>query len=73
MAEINLKLSEDEIKKAVLVMISESGVGSMASLGDKLGYKQTTFRSSITNNSIRLKDFIKAADIMGFEVIVKKK
>lgn len=31
------------------------------------------FRSAINNGSIRLKDFINAADKMGFEVIVKKK
>jgi hypothetical protein len=73
MGDIRIKLQEDEIKKALQVMISESGLGSMAALGENLGYKQTTFRSAVTNNSLRLRDFINAAEIMGFEVIVRKK
>ncbi|MDK8747562.1 hypothetical protein QP810_10030 [Streptococcus agalactiae] len=69
--DINLK--ETDIKKALRIMSSESGIDSLASLGRELGLKETTFRSSITNNSIRLKDFLKAAELMGYEVIVKKK
>lgn len=66
-------LNENDIKKILHTMISEAGVDSLAALGRELGYKETTFRSAITNNSIRLKDFVRAADLMGFKVIVRKK
>ena len=68
-----MKINENDSKKALRVMLSESGLDSMAALGRELGYKETTFRSAVNNNAIRVKDFVKAADLMGFEVIIKKK
>jgi len=73
MDNITMKINENDSKKALRVMLSESGLDSMAALGRELGYKETTFRSAVNNNAIRVKDFVKAADLMGFEVIIKKK
>jgi hypothetical protein len=73
MDKITVNLNQDDFKKSLRIMLSESGLDSFAALGRELGYKETTFRSSLNNKSIRLKDFINAADLMGFEVIVRKK
>lgn len=70
---MSLNLGENDIKKTLRVMVSESGLDSLAALGRELGYRETTFRSAVSNESIRLKDFVKAADLMGFEIIVRKK
>jgi hypothetical protein len=73
MEKFVLNLNEDDLKKSLRVMVSEAGLDSLAALGRELGYKETTFRSAVNNNSIRMKDFVKAADLMGFEVSVRKK
>lgn len=66
-------LNEVELKKAIKIMMAESNITSMASLARDLKYKETTFRSAISNNSLRLADFIELSDIMGYEVIVREK
>lgn len=73
MDEITIKLNEEELKKTLRIMISGSNLDSLAALGRELGYKETTFRTAVSKNSIRYHDFIRAADIMGYEVIVRKK
>lgn len=70
---ISITLEEENLKKALKIMMSESEIDSMAALGRELGYKETTFRSAINNNALRMKDFLNAADLMGFEVIVRNK
>lgn len=72
MGNISIKLEEGSIKKALKIMMSESNIKSMASLGEMLGYKKTTFRSAVNNNTIRTKDFIKAVELMGFEIMINK-
>jgi hypothetical protein len=76
---MELNLSEMDVKKALKIMVSESGVDSFASVAREIGLKETTFRSAISepNESeqppIRLRDFLKAAEVTGYEVIVRKK
>ena len=70
---MEIKLSKEEIEKAIKIMTAESGTKSFAALARDIGLKETTFRSAIHNNSIRLVDFIDAAETMGFEVVAVKK
>lgn len=70
---MNLVMDQDDIKKTFRLMLCESGLPSFAALGKEIEIKESTFRSALNKNSIRLKDFLKAADTLGFEVIVRKK
>ncbi|MFC0560775.1 hypothetical protein [Halalkalibacter alkalisediminis] len=73
MNNVTINLSETELKKTLRTMVSESGMNSFAALARNLGYNETTFRSAIANDAIRLKAFLEAADTMGYEVLVRKK
>jgi hypothetical protein len=66
-----IDLNKTTIKSAMKIMMAEAEVGSLADLARKLDIKETTFRSSINNGSIRLADFMKAAHEMGYTVIVR--
>jgi predicted HTH domain antitoxin len=70
---ISINLNETEIKKALKIMMSEQGIDSMADIARALNIKETTFRSAISNNAIRLADFLKVAELLGYELIVTKK
>jgi hypothetical protein len=76
---MELNLSEMEVKKALKIMISEAGIDHFTSLAREIGLKETTFRSAISEPNeheqppIRLRDFLKAAEVTGYEVIVRKK
>lgn len=67
------RIDKDDIKKTIRFMLCESDLNTFAALGRELGLKETTLRSSINNHSIRLRDFVEASNMMGFEVIVRKK
>ncbi len=72
MPQITIDLKETDSKTALKIMMAESGMASCSALARKVGKKETTFRSAINNNAIRLVDFLKAAEVMGYTVIVKE-
>ena len=67
-----MNLSEYETKSVIQNMLRESGKESLASVAREIGLKETTFRSALNNDSIRIRDFLKVAELMGYEIIVKK-
>jgi hypothetical protein len=69
----DLILEEKNIKQAVRIMMAEANVDTIASLARSLDVKETTLRSALNNNALRLKDFIKISDFMGYEVVIQKK
>lgn len=68
----SLVIKEESFKKSIKIMMADSSVESMAALARELDMKETTFRSALTNNSIRLVDFIRLSELMGYEVQIKK-
>jgi DNA-directed RNA polymerase specialized sigma24 family protein len=68
-----LVLNEMKLSQALRIMMAESNVQSFAEIARDLGMKETTFRSAISRDSIRLSDFLALADILGYEVMVKDK
>ena len=71
MQKRDIDLRDAGLKKALQVMMAESDVDTVADLARNLEIKETTFRSAINNNSMRLADFIKVAESMGYTLIVK--
>jgi hypothetical protein len=66
-------LNDTDLKRALRIMMAESNIDSMAAVARKLNIKETTFRSAINNNSLRVADLIKVCEMMGYEVIVRSK
>ena len=68
-----IDLQKTDLKTALKIMMAESGTNSLADLARNLNIKETTFRSAISNGSIRLLDFVEVAISMGYTVTVKDK
>jgi Cro/C1-type HTH DNA-binding domain len=66
-------LNDTDLKRALKIMMAESNIDSMAAVARNLNIKETTFRSAINNNSLRVADLIKICEVMGYEVIVRSK
>lgn len=66
-----INLDNTPIKTAIRIMLAESDTRSLAAVARKLDLKETTLRSSINNNAIRLADFINIAKHLGYTVTVK--
>jgi hypothetical protein len=68
-----LELNKIKLNQALRIMMAESNTSSMAEIARDLGMKETTFRSAITRDTIRLADFLALSDLLGYEVIVRGK
>lgn len=68
-----LELNKIKLNQALRIMMAESNTSSMAEIARNLGMKETTFRSAITRDAIRLSDFLALSDLLGYEVIVRDK
>jgi hypothetical protein len=68
-----IDLSSTSLKAALKIMMAESEIDSLADVARNLDIKETTFRSAINNESLRLNDFLKIAESMGYSVIVQSK
>jgi hypothetical protein len=68
----SINLNDIEVKKAMRIMMANSGTESLAMIARELGMVETTFRSAINNDAIKLKHFLKAAEVMGYRVIIEK-
>lgn len=73
MQKRTLVLNEIKLSQALRIMMAESDVSTLAEIARDLGIKETTFRSAISRDSIRLSDFLALSDLLGYEVIVRGK
>ncbi|MGE6721068.1 hypothetical protein ACQKGD_27605 [Peribacillus frigoritolerans] len=69
--ENNLVLNESNLKKIIKIMMAEADIASMATLAKEIGIKDTTFRSALNNDSLRVKELIALSDKLGFEITLK--
>lgn len=67
----DIDLSQLDIRTALKIMMAENNVNSFADIARNLEIKETTFRSAVSNGSIRLEDFMKVAKSMGYTVVLK--
>lgn len=66
-----IDLSKTSLKAALKIMMAETGTDSLADIARNVDIKETTFRSAINNGSLRLNDFLKVAEFMGYTVIIQ--
>lgn len=68
---MEFKLHSDKATNSVRQMLAARSRSSVGALATELDMKDTTLRAAITNESLRLKDFLRIAERLGFSVIVK--
>lgn len=68
-----IRLNDTDMKIALRIMIAESGVNSIAELAKKLEVNDTTLRSALNNGALRVADFLKITELLGYTVDVVKK
>lgn len=72
MKEINLL--ELSIKSAVrLMMESSSEYDQFQKVAEALDMKKSTFQSALDNGTLRVRDLLKVADLLGYSVKIEQK
>lgn len=64
-------LNDVGIKRALKIMMAETDVNSFADLARLIDIKETTFRSALTKSSIRVEDFKRVAESLGYSLILR--
>ncbi|MMZ56166.1 hypothetical protein D1872_180480 [compost metagenome] len=67
------QVTEDNIKNLVKIMMAEHGVDNFSDIAKDIGKKETTFRAALNQKHIKLTDFIKVANLLEYEVVIKRK
>lgn len=60
-------------KDAIRHMMIGSKYETYKDIAEKLGIPQTTLRNSLNNNSLRVRDLINIADLLGYEIKIQQK
>ena len=67
-----ISLSDVQIKNAVRVMMEDTEYDQFQKIAAALGKAKSTFQTSLDNETIRTKDLIKVADLLGYDLQLKK-
>ncbi|MEJ3719157.1 hypothetical protein WGM54_14140 [Paenibacillus polymyxa] len=70
---MEIKLDKEQATNVVGLMLASRGRSSKADLAREIGIKEVTFRAALSNESLRLKDFLYIAEVLGFEIVAKQK
>lgn len=68
--EINL--SQLNTKTAITIMLEDASIKTFKEVAEAIGVKEYTFRSALHNNSLRVRDLQKVADLLGYELKLEK-
>jgi predicted DNA-binding protein (UPF0251 family) len=69
--EINL--TDMTIKSAVRLMMEKSEYSQFQNVAKELDIAKSTFQSALDNESLRVRDLKKVADLLGYELTLKQK
>lgn len=70
---MNINLNEVSVKNAVRVMMENTDYNQFQKVAEALDIKKTTFQSALDNETLRVRDLIKVADLLGYEIQLTKK
>ncbi|MCM3405941.1 hypothetical protein [Cytobacillus oceanisediminis] len=68
-----IKLTETSIKSAVRLMMEETEYKQFQEVATALEIPKSTFQSALDNNSMRVRDLQKVADLLGYEIKLERK
>ena len=69
--EINL--TDMTIKSAVRLMMEKTEYTQFQNVAKELDIAKSTFQSALDNESLRVRDLKRVADLLGYELTVKQK
>lgn len=69
----NIHLSEMSIKSAVRLMMEGTEYKQFQEVAKALEIPKSTFQSALDNNSLRVRDLQKVADLLGYEIKIEQK
>lgn len=69
----DITLNDITIKNAVRIMMEESKYTQFMEVAQALEIPKSTFQSALDNNSLRVRDLQKVADLLGYEIKLEKK
>lgn len=70
MKEINLM--DMSIKSAVRIMMEDTDYKQFQEIAKALEIPKSTLQSALDNNSLRVRDLLKIADLLGYKIKVAK-
>lgn len=62
-----------QIKNAVRLMMEDTEYDQFQKIAKAIGKAKSTFQTSLDNDSMRVRDLLKVADVLEYEVILTKK
>ncbi|PAD72862.1 hypothetical protein [Paenibacillus campinasensis] len=68
-----MKINQKKVDQIVDVMIADSGIKHRKALSEMAGIKPSTFHAAIKNESLRLVDFLRMAELLGYDVTITKR
>lgn len=68
-----IKLSEVSFKTAVRLMMEGSNYNQFQLVAKALEVPKSTFQSQLINNTLRVRDLQKVADLLGYEIKIEQK
>lgn len=68
----NINLSEVSLKNAIRVMMDGTDYTTFKQLAAELDIPKSTFQSALDNDSLRFRDFLRLADLLGYSINLEK-
>lgn len=70
MKEINI--SEVSLKNVIRVMMEDTEYDQFQKVAAALDIKKSTLQSALDNNSLKVRDFLQIAELLGYKVKLEK-
>lgn len=67
-----INLNDMSVKAAIRLMMEGSEYKQFQEVAEALGIKKTTFQSALDNNSLRTRDLIKVANLLGYQLTIEQ-
>ncbi|RHW31491.1 hypothetical protein D1B31_22045 [Neobacillus notoginsengisoli] len=68
-----IDLNEISIKSAIRLMMEGTSYKQFQEIAKELKIPRSTFQSQLDNNSLRVRDLVKVADLLGYQLKLDKK
>ncbi|MED1489168.1 MULTISPECIES: hypothetical protein [Bacillus] len=69
----NISLDEISLKNCLRLMMEGTDYKTFKQVAEALGIPKSTFQSALDNDYLRVRDFLKIADLLGYTIKLEKK
>lgn len=68
-----IDIEEVSLKTAIRVMMEGSQYQQFKEIAETLSIPKSTLQSALDNNALRVRDFTKIADLLGYKIVLEQK